>query len=64
MLQCPRYLDIREALCEEAEIVNPAFKHYSELGVFMYFMSKYEMTKYCAKACRQILARRRHFVTK
>ena len=64
ILTCPMYDDIREALSKEANIVNPAFNHFTELEMFIYYMSNYEMAKYSAKACRQILDRRRNFVIK
>ena len=63
MLKCPIYEDIREVLYEECISINPVLNYYTDVEKFKFYMSNPTVSKYSAKACRQILERRRNFVT-
>ena len=63
MLKCPIYEDIREVLYEECISINPVLNYYTDVEKFKFYMSNPTVSKYSAKACRQILESQRNFVT-
>ena len=64
LIECPLYQDIRNELFIKIDGVNPDFSRYDNITKFNYIMSNDSKVKYSAKACSDILYKRRTLMCK
>ena len=62
LMMCNFYEDIREELFEYANVNHPYFSDLNDQEKFIFLVSHVDIVQYTAKACRQILVRRKHYV--
>ena len=64
LINCPLYTCEREELFLIASYINPCFNLFSDVEKLNFLLSDADISKRCAKACHEILEKRRDILYK